>query len=316
MRRIWTKKTAIVVIALAAPAFAFVTFDRLIKHAEQAAQSTLVETYRRTGMRVGESLRGVGQQLRAIDGALKPRAGEPPPAPPVADVTARPSELHVPVLVYHNIRAAKGDPAVRPYDVTPEEFDAQLGILEAEGFTPVTVSAAVDALSGASLPAKPVVITFDDGRADQYANAVPLLQKRGFVATFYVFTNAIDRPDYFTREQIATLLAQGHEIGSHAVYHPYLTKSDDAALKEELERSKATLEEMTGRPVRTFAYPFGLTDARVTAATGIAGYDSARGLDHSRVIRSGGELAIPGYIVTGSMSAFRGIIGAAAVDGR
>lgn len=315
MRRIWTKRTVIVVIALAAPAFAFITFDRLVKHAEQAAQPALVETYRRAGVRVGESLRGVGQQLRAIDGVLKPRADAPPPLPTVADAPAAPSELRVPVLVYHNVRAASGDPAARPYDVTPEEFDAQLGVLETEGFTPITVSAAVDALRGAPLPAKPVVITFDDGRADQYANAVPLLQQRGFVATFYVFTNAIGRPGYFTAEQITTLVAQGHEIGSHAVYHPYLTESDDGALKEELERSKATLETVTGRPVRAFAYPFGLTDARVTAATAAAGYDSARGLDHSRVIRSGGELAVPGYIVTGSLRAFRGILGVP-TDGR
>lgn len=310
MRKIWTKRIITVVIALAAPAFAFVTFDRLIKHAERAAEPTLVETYRRAGTRVGESLRGVGERLRAIDGALKPRADEPPPAPPVADAPARPRELRVPVLVYHNIRAAKGDPAARPYDVTPEELEAQFAYLASAGFTPITVSAAVDALRGAALPDRPVVLTFDDGRADQYANAVPLLKEYGFVATFYVFTNAIGRPGYLTWPQIEELSAEGHEIGSHAVYHPYLTKLDDAALKEELERSKAVLEDGLGGPVRTFAYPFGLKDDRVVAAMRAAGYDSARGLEHVGVIRVDGERDLPGYVATGSLRSFRGIVDA------
>lgn len=309
----WKKAAVIAVAILIAPAFAFITFDALVRTTEgrPPARMALVETFRRAETRAVVTLRGAGERLHAIGVRPKPRT-EPAPAPVPREEARRPSEIAVPVLVYHNIRPAKGAPAARPYDVTPEELDAQLGILATEGFTPITVSAAVDALRGAPLPEKPVIITFDDGRADQYENAVPLLQKRGFVATFYVFTNAIDRPGYLTREQIVALIAQGHEIGSHAVYHPYLTKSDDAALKEELERSKATLEEVTGRPVRAFAYPFGLTDARVIAATGAAGYDSARGLEHSRVIRSGGELAVPGYVATGSLSALRGIIGAAA----
>lgn len=310
MRRAWLRRFAVVTVALAAPAFAFVTFERLIRREGGPVPTpTLVDAYHSARVRVDESLRSAGERLRPLDGAVTLAAGERAAAPAPAPVPqSHPTEFAIPVLVYHNIRESTGAPATRPYDVTPAELDAHLAHLQAEGFTPVTVSAVIDAFAGAPLPAKPVVITFDDGRADQYERAAPLLKKRGFVATFFVFTNAIDRPGYMTWAQLKELVVGGHEVGSHAVYHPYLTKLDDGELGEELGLSKAVLEEGLGRPVRAFAYPFGLADERVVAATRAAGYDSARGLAHERVIRNDAALDLPGFIVTGSADAFRGLV--------
>jgi peptidoglycan/xylan/chitin deacetylase (PgdA/CDA1 family) len=65
------------------------------------------------------------------------------------------------------------------------------------------------------------------------------------------------------------------ELGSHSLSHPDLRKLDDAELSRQLEESKAAVEQITGRPCRTLAYPFGLYDERVVAAAGAAGYELA-----------------------------------------
>jgi peptidoglycan/xylan/chitin deacetylase (PgdA/CDA1 family) len=65
------------------------------------------------------------------------------------------------------------------------------------------------------------------------------------------------------------------ELGSHTMSHPDLRKVGDDDLASELEGSKAAIEKITGRPCRTLAYPYGLYDDRVIAATAAAGYDLA-----------------------------------------
>jgi peptidoglycan/xylan/chitin deacetylase (PgdA/CDA1 family) len=72
-----------------------------------------------------------------------------------------------------------------------------------------------------------------------------------------------------------SLAASGMELGSHSLTHPDLRGLDDRALEREVRESKAAVEELTGRPCRTFAYPYGLHDERVTQAVEAAGYELA-----------------------------------------
>ena len=78
-----------------------------------------------------------------------------------------------------------------------------------------------------------------------------------------------------TRDDARELSARGMEVASHGLTHPDLRKLDDAALDAELRDSRAAIEEVTGRPCRTFAYPFGLFDARAKERVGAAGYELA-----------------------------------------
>lgn len=305
----WMRRLAIAAVLVAAPAFAFLTFDALIAGTNTAvSRPTLVETLVSVPKPVRELIRGAGERLRGTEDRRAAPVAPPPAAPPLP---ALPSELAIPILVYHNVREVAGrmPPARRPYDVTPSEIEAQFAYLETEGFTAISPDDLVAALDGAAaLPPKPVLITFDDGRDTQFKNAYPSLVRHGLTATFYIFTNAIDQPRYLTWDQLKELRDAGMTVGSHTIIHPYLTSIDDDELHRQLMVSKATLEEGLQGPVKAFAYPFGLYDGRVIEAVRAAGYSTARGLDHGIRVGKDDLLALPGHVVTGDLAAFKAIL--------
>ena len=222
------------------------------------------------------------------------------------------SEFFVPILVYHSVREpVPGLSAFdRQFEVTPPQFDRQMAYLESEGYASVSFSELVAAFSGEfALPERPVIITMDDSRETQFVNAVPILEAHGFTATFYVFTNSIDREGYLSAEQIRLLHAQGHEIGSHTVYHPFLTRMPSVdGQTEEVRKSKEILEALIEAPVTTFAHPFGLFDEVTVDLIASAGYASARGLQHERYQTADTRYSLGAYIATGNYSAFTAIM--------
>jgi len=174
--------------------------------------------------------------------------------------------LTIPVLEYHDV-----DFGVGTYQVTLPAFNAQLDWLRANGYTTVTLQAVYEYLfEGGDLPAKPVVLTFDDGRASQW-NAVQALNARGMTGVFFILGGGNALSD----GQIRQIVAQGHEIESHTMSHPQLSRLSDAQLVYELVRSKQSLEAKYGVPIRYLAYPYGDYDARVINATSAAGYSGA-----------------------------------------
>ena len=99
----------------------------------------------------------------------------------------------------------------------------------------------------------------------------------------------VDGP--MTREQVLGLAAAGHEIGSHTLTHPILTRSDDDSLQREVFDSKAELERWLGLPVRGFCYPNGDNDERVRSSVRAAGYSwacaTAAGRNHAPLVALG-----------------------------
>lgn len=240
-------------------------------------------------------------------------SSEAVPTEPAAPAVAPPESVAVPILVYHNVRprseaSANVDEA---YDVTPEEFEAHLLYLRDNGYVAVTQRDLAAMLDGTlPVPEKPVLLGFDDGRATQMTYAVPLLEEYGFPATFYVFTNAIGREGYVTWDDLARLEAVGHEVASHTVFHPFLTKITDAAeLEREIAGSKRALDARLQRPAVSIAYPFGLSDETAVAAVRAAGYATARGLRHAMVQTDAGRYDLGGYIVTGPTPQFLSVLG-------
>jgi peptidoglycan/xylan/chitin deacetylase (PgdA/CDA1 family) len=127
-------------------------------------------------------------------------------------------------------------------------------------------------------------LTFDDGWADALTVAAPLLRSLDVGATFFVcpglFGNTEDSGysplhRVLTREEAGELASLGFDLGAHSMTHPDLVGCDDAELRAQLHDSKAEVEAITGRPCTEFAYPFGLHDARVRAATAAAGFTIA-----------------------------------------
>ena len=189
-----------------------------------------------------------------------------------------PGHVVAPILLYHHVSdAGNGD----RYYVTVDDFRAQMEVLRDWGYTSITVSDLVDVLiNGGELPNRPVVITFDDGNNDVYQNAFPIMREMGFVGTFYIYVDRMEYNGYVNVEQLQEMADNGWEIGSHNMSHADLTKNHYIA-RFEILQSMLTLEEATGEPVRTFAYPYGRKNEFVTNKVSAYGYRAGMGLGTS-----------------------------------
>lgn len=191
--------------------------------------------------------------------------------------------IRVPILTYHSIRPyyLHETASVKEFDIPPDLFEQQLDYLIQQGYTTISFRDLIDHFNmGKQLPKKPIILTLDDGWENQYEYALPILQKKKLIATFFIFTNAIGRKHYMSWDQINMLDAKGMTIGSHTKFHPYLFKmTDHAALWKEIAESKDIIESHINKPVYVLAYPFGLYNDQNVAVVKEAGYEAARGED-------------------------------------
>ncbi|MEM9006667.1 MAG: polysaccharide deacetylase family protein [Cyanobacteria bacterium P01_F01_bin.86] len=184
----------------------------------------------------------------------------------------------VPVLMYHDILEEKEV----FFDVTVEELEEHFARIEEEGLTPITFDQLTHHLrTGAPLPPKPVLLTFDDGYEGHYTHAYQLLKEYQYPAVFSLFTGKMDGEvagrSTVTWEQAQEMAADPLiTIASHGVTHPPdLRVLDDDDLYREVFDSKARLEEKLGIPIRYFTYPVGYYDDRVAGAVEEASYEAA-----------------------------------------
>ena len=224
--------------------------------------------------------------LTPMDASLAPvPTAEPPaatatPQPPSATPLVAPLVLRVPVLMYHYISLVPPQQSTDRFAVDlrvpPDLFEKHLAYLRDEGYSTIGMPTLWEALNGrATLPKKPVILTFDDGYADAYTNAFPLLKKYGFIGTFFITCNLIGRPGYMTWDQVKELDHLGMDIESHAMDHKAMSGFSLAGLAYEMGQARATLAQQLGHEVRFFAYPSG--DYNATALQGAAanGYFAA-----------------------------------------
>ena len=178
----------------------------------------------------------------------------------------------VPVLNYHQVEEKNGNPLT----LWPDQFETQMSYLADEGYTTITIDEMMDALeNGTPLPDKPVIITFDDGYADNYEYAYPILKKYGFKATIFLiydFTNAY--PNYLTWDQINEMKESGLiRFESHTMTHANLaelTSTDE--LRHEIADSHDLLSDKLGYDMHYIAYPGGRVNAEIEELTRAAGY--------------------------------------------
>ena len=195
------------------------------------------------------------------------------------------------ILMYHMIAAHRKDARFNGLRVPLQQFELQLGWLREHGWSSYTVSELI-AMQG-RVPNKTVVITFDDGYADNLLAALPLLEKYDFRATLYLVVERFDRDWSVSRkahhnegelmreaklsdEQVSLLLQSGRfELGSHGMTHANFQRCDEAMVKYELNTSRQLLEEKFAVPVESFAYPFGLFQPQHVTLVEEAGYCNA-----------------------------------------
>jgi peptidoglycan/xylan/chitin deacetylase (PgdA/CDA1 family) len=138
-----------------------------------------------------------------------------------------------------------------------------------------------------ALPKKAVVVTFDDGSSCIYGQAMPILAKHGFPATVFMISGLVDGSNEWLRgagfperrmlsvAELRTLSAEGIEVGSHTVTHPWLSRIALERARAEVRDSKAQLEDLLGRQIEHFAYPYGDYSEAVREGVEEAGYSAA-----------------------------------------
>jgi len=167
----------------------------------------------------------------------------------------------VPILCYHQIRDWKptDSKVSRTYIVPPAAFAAQMRMLADSGYHTITPDQLYAYLiSGTRLPAKPIILSFDDTDLDQFTVAYPEMKKYGFRGLFFIMTVSLGKPHYMSREQVRELSEAGNTIGSHTWDHHNVKKYEGNDWITQLDKPTKTLEQITGKTIRYFAYPFGL----------------------------------------------------------
>jgi peptidoglycan/xylan/chitin deacetylase (PgdA/CDA1 family) len=205
-----------------------------------------------------------------------PPAPTPAPRTDLASVARRAGD--VPVLCYHQIRqaTASDNADARTYIVAPQVLGRQLDTLDRRGFHTITGDAYVaHVMRGAPLPPKPVLLTFDDASAGQFSAALPLLRRHHFVATFFVMTVVLGKPNWLTRGQVRQLDRAGMTIGAHTWDHSAVPDYAGEDWQTQVDAPTHDLARLVGHPIRLFAYPFGLWDAKAIPHLWHAGLKAA-----------------------------------------
>ncbi len=175
--------------------------------------------------------------------------------------------------MYHVIADPPAGAAYPQLFVGEADFAAQMRWLARHGYRAVTLRDVWDHWHrGATLPPKPVVISFDDGYRSVAQAALPHLKARSWPGVLNLTVKNLRVSGGLSEFKVRMLLAAGWELASHTLTHPDLPSLDDRELAREVTRSRAVLRARFGVPVDFFCYPAGRYDARVIRAVRRAGY--------------------------------------------
>lgn len=174
------------------------------------------------------------------------------------------------ILMYHEIGAGPNN----LYTI-PDKFREQMDYLYNSGYHTVTMAEAAEMLAAKDIPAKTIVLTFDDGYASFINQAWPIMKDLGFTGTVFVCTSFVGKQNYLTWDQIKDLQAEGIEIGSHTRNHIDLKQATYQQQVKEILSSKQTLEQSLGVPCLSFCYPSGAHGDVTPTIVKDSGYSSA-----------------------------------------
>ncbi|MBW1793714.1 MAG: polysaccharide deacetylase family protein [Deltaproteobacteria bacterium] len=186
------------------------------------------------------------------------------------------------ILMYHSIES-EGKKPLTIWDVTAKNFKKQMRLLKEKGWKTARVS---DLVHAETLPPRTVVLTLDDGYADNFEHGFGVVFEYGMRATWFIVTQDVGKqsswPDpgepvrsMLNKQQIRQMAEAGMEIASHTRTHPRLPELDALRMWEEVSSSKKELEELLGRPVVSFAYPYGSFNEDCVVIVKKAGYQVA-----------------------------------------
>jgi peptidoglycan/xylan/chitin deacetylase (PgdA/CDA1 family) len=184
------------------------------------------------------------------------------------------------ILCYHRINPWYENDALT---VNPEEFKRQINYFISKKFEFMNLEQYVSF----SRKNKKIVITFDDGFADNFLFAYEILHNLNlpfiifltvnFIGTEKLFSRYKDkeRDRFLTWNEVIEMSKNGVEFGSHSLTHPDLTKLEKEEIEKEIIDSKKIIEDKTGKEVKFFCYPYGFYNKEVIEIVEKAGYKGA-----------------------------------------
>lgn len=226
----------------------------------------------------GGSGSGQAMTVAARHAAARPHHSVPPAvAHPalVAPANPAPRTVRVPILMYHRVHlyATELTKSLPDLTVEPSVFAAEVAALRGAGYHSVTVAQLFDAVfHGAPLPPKPVMLSFDDGYADDVTQVLPVLRANGMTGVFFIITGRFHEAGFVDPAQIRELDAAGMDVGAHTRHHVDLPGLPATTLTSEIAGSREDLERLLHHPIAAFAYPAGRYDAATVAAVRQAGF--------------------------------------------
>jgi peptidoglycan/xylan/chitin deacetylase (PgdA/CDA1 family) len=235
---------------------------------------------------------------------------------PMAQLVGRVRERRwrgVRFLCYHSVGTPEDVPRLeaRTLAMSIAAFSGHLELMRTTGYQVVSMARALELAASGAATGQYVCFTFDDGRIDNFTIVWPLLRDAGYTAHFFVSSALVgssvrcngtdDR--YMDADALRTIASEGGSIGSHARHHDDLTLVDDDRLRDELHGSRRELEDITGLPITTLAYPYASYDRRVVTATRAAGYSYAFGISTGAVASLAEPLAIPRNVMRSGIDA-------------
>lgn len=197
--------------------------------------------------------------------------------------------LAIPILMYHSI-STNSTLGFRKFTLRPDQFISHLAYLREQGYQAISVAKLAEIRSQGQrqlLPAKPVVITFDDGFMDFYTTAFPILQEYRFPASLFLVTGYLGRTSLWLRSiredkrpmitpvHLREMAEAGIDCGSHTHTHIHMDTVTEKRAREELLVSKNILEQFIGRSVTVFAYPYGHYNRKACQLVKEVGFQAA-----------------------------------------
>lgn len=184
-----------------------------------------------------------------------------------------------PIIMYHSVNP-KQNPAINRLIVSPETFERQMRFLRERKYNIILLDELAELIrEKKNIPARTIVITFDDGYKDNYTYAFPILKKYKIPATMFIIIDEVSRPqgDRLSWDDILRMQDSGLVVfGSHTIGATPLVKiSSEDELKRQIFYSKKMLESKLGRRVDLFSYPEGMFNAKIKQLVIDAGYKAA-----------------------------------------
>lgn len=199
------------------------------------------------------------------------------------DESTVPAAQSLPILAYHSI-----DEFGTSISVRPEVFRGQISWFSKHGWSTLGLADAVRRLrTGAGIPPRSFVLTFDDGMESLLTHAAPILSEHGFAATTFVVTGLVGRPpDWYRmpgpyrttplldRAGLEKLASMGWELHPHTHDHPVLSHLSRASQVDQIGRSRSHIREWFGHDGSVLAYPFGQLNEDTKRAMAECGMDA------------------------------------------